>query len=194
MLLRSSATVSISKLTRFKMRREKKYSAQPAKNRIANGATGYRWNSPMPSMSCTVIESCTSVTYAMSLKGEAASFEKPVKKRRFFCGDSSVLRRISVVVPSLILSPISTSVGSSISRFRTRVPPWEPVSQTNQPSSRRISTAWSRETASSGIWMSQLRLRPMEFSQYSTGKRAPVAASSSRMTGSLRRCPFLNDV
>lgn len=40
MLLRSSPTVSISKLTRFKMRREKKYSTQLAVNRITNGAAG----------------------------------------------------------------------------------------------------------------------------------------------------------
>jgi hypothetical protein len=33
-------TVSISKLTRFKMRREKKYSIQLAVNRITNGAAG----------------------------------------------------------------------------------------------------------------------------------------------------------
>ena len=161
---------------------------------MPNGATGNSRNSPVPSMSCIVIESCTSVTHSISRNGEAASFEKPVKILRFFFGVSSALRRISVVPPIENLSPISISAGSVISRPRTRVPRCEPVSQTNQPSSRRISTAWSRETDSSGIWMSQLRLRPIEFSQYSTGKCVPVAASSSMMTGSLRRWPFLKEV
>ena len=194
MLLKSSATVSISKLTRFKMRREKKYRPQPARNRMPNGASGKRRNSPVPSISCSVMESCTSVTQSISLNGEAASLEKPVKMLRFFCGDSVALRRISVVEPIENLSPISTSVGSVISRPRTRVPRCEPVSQMNQPSSRRISTAWSRETELSGIWMSQLRLRPIEFSQYSTGKCVPVAASSSMMTGSFRRWPLRKEV
>ena len=77
--------------------------------------------------------------------------ENPVNMLRFFCGTSDALRRVSVVEPMRILSPICTSVGSVICLLRTRVPAWEPVSHTNQPSSRRIKTAWSRETELSGI-------------------------------------------
>ena len=53
-----------------------------------------------------------------------------------------------------------------LSRFPLReVPALELVSMINQPCSRRMSTAWSRDMVASGREISQLLLRPMEFSQ-----------------------------
>ena len=63
------------------------------------------------------------------------------------------------------LSPTFTSCRSWIFFPLTSTPDLEPVSQMNHPSSRRRSTAWSRDMVASGRVMSQLRLRPMEFSQ-----------------------------
>ncbi len=64
-----------------------------------------------------------------------------------------------------MLSPMRTSFGPLILRPFTSTPPFEPVSQTNQPSSRRMNTAWSLETSATGRHISQLRLLPTEFSQ-----------------------------
>ncbi len=97
-------------------------------------------------------------------------------------------------MPKVMLSPMRTSLGPLIFRPFTRMPPLEPVSDTNQPSSRRMNTPWSRDTAVSGRQISQLLLRPTEFSQYSTGNRAPLCSSSSMTTGSRRRWPDLKEV
>ena len=85
----------------------------------------------------------------ISLNGEAASREKPVNPRRF-TGSASVFHKVSVVEPMVTLSPILTTFFPSICLPLTRTPDLDPVSQITQPSSRLMSTAWSREAVASG--------------------------------------------
>ena len=113
---------------------------------------------------------------------------------RFFLKSPSFVRlSIRAVEPMAITSPgITDRVGAAFVPL-TNVPALEFVSVISQPASRRISTAWSRLAVLSGSTMSQLRLRPIEFSQYSTGILTCVVISSSRMTGSSRRRPRRSD-
>ena len=109
-----------------------------------------RARSPPRNAPCRATSNKVKVAVSISLMGDAASRENPVKARRRSKGRSSVFRRTNVVEPMVTLSPMSNSFRPSIFRPLTYTPDLEPVSQMNQPSSRRSSTAWSREAVASG--------------------------------------------
>ena len=144
------ATVSISKLTRCITPMEKIYRPQPITSTAPKGMNCSGWSSPPERAPCTAIISRARVATIISLKGEAASREKPVKMRRRSRGWASVFHRVRVVAPMVTRSPMFTSFRSWIFLPLTYTPDLEPVSQINQPSSRRSSTAWSRLAVASG--------------------------------------------
>ncbi len=141
------------------------------------------------------MRSCTKMVRKNRLNGEAACFPSR-RKNRLLCKSVSVVwRNRSTELPIATVSPgYRGNLSEGFSFFPlTKVPALELVSMMNQPSSRRMSTAWSRDMVGSGRVMSQERLRPMEFSQYSTGKRAWVVTSSSIITGAAGRRPSFTE-
>ena len=147
---RRKATVSISKLTRCITPMEKMYSPQPITSTAAKGMSCSGWSSPSMHRPCKATSSKVKVAASISRRGEAASREKPVKNRRRSKGFWSAFHMVSVVEPMVMVSPMLTNFRSSIFFPFTSTPDLEPVSQINQPSSRRRSTAWSRLAEGSG--------------------------------------------
>ena len=129
---------------------EKRYSPHPMMSTAPKGTSCSGWNSPPKNAPCRATSNKVKVAVSISLMGDAASRENPVKARRRSKGRSSVFRRTNVVEPMVTLSPMFNSFRPSIFRPLTYTPDLEPVSQMNQPSSRRNSTAWSREAVASG--------------------------------------------